>query len=358
MLYYLVESKYRDFPWCHNSVKSLLDEAKKRRISIKEIHSYNKIPKTEKNSIVFLLGGTTCWVENAIREAIEKNLYPISMANRMLMPNGDNYSSVSLDIPMATKMGIDYLHSLGKNKIALYGVNDNSTSDPIRESVFVKLAGSKNDVYRLTKNYSQMFNSLKKNLSKYDAILCCNDFASFSLLYNLKKIGVQVPQDLYIVGMGLANMTKLSHPSITTLSDDFQHFGIVAMNIFKNLKANNFISSMDIRLPAKLIIRESTENRPFKPDKKINKIIEKRDNPFFEDETVSSILKLEKLLESCDEVDYEIIQHVINNSTYSYIAEKCYIAETTVKYRIKKMKSICEVKSRSDLSDFLREYLL
>lgn len=356
MLYYLIENKYRNFPWCHNSIKSLLDEAKKRRISIKEIHN-NKYPKADKNSIVFILGGTTNWVENSIQKAIENNYYPITMANRMLVPNGDNFSSVSLDIPMATKIGIDYLYSLGKNKIALYGVNDNSTSDPIRESVFVKITGMKTDVYRFKNSYENMFNSLKKNISKYDAILCCNDFASFSLLYNLKKIGIKVPQDIYIVGMGLANMTKISHPSITTLSDDFQHFGNVAMNIVKNLKTNNYISSMDIRLPAKLIIRESTDNKPFKQNKKKRNTIKETNNPFFEDKTVSNILKLEILLENCDDIDYKIISFIMNNDTYSYIAEKCYVAETTIKYRIKKMKNICGVKSRSELSRFLRDYL-
>lgn len=357
MLYYLIEDKYRDFPWCHNSTRSLLEEAKKRRISIKEIRSYSEISKSDKNPTVFLLGGTTSWVENTISKAVEKNIYPITMANRMLMPNGDNYSSVSLDIPMATKLGVDYLYSLNRKHIALYGVNDSSTSDPIRENVFIKLTGKIEDVYHLGKSYSDMFSRLQNNLSKYDAILCCNDFAAFSLLHSLKSIGVKVPDDIYIVGMGSANMTKLAQPSITTLSDDFQHFGTVAMNIYKTLQSDNFISSMDIRLPAKLIVRESTANRPYIPNttSKINGV--KESNPFFDDETVSDILKLEKLLESCDETDFKIIEFFMQNNTYSYISEKCFIVETTVKYRIKKMKDICGVNTRTELSEFLYKYL-
>ena len=58
-----------------------------------------------------------------------------------------------------------------------------------------------------------------------------------------------------------------------------------------------------------------------------------------------------------DQLDNQIIQMMLANATYGEIAEQCFMTEGNVKYRVKKYMAICQVKTKKELLETLREYL-
>ena len=78
---------------------------------------------------------------------------------------------------------------------------------------------------------------------------------------------------------------------------------------------------------------------------------------FYDDPQLMEMLRIETLLSQCDETDVAIVDAILKGKTTLEIENSCFIRETAVKYRIKKMKEICNAKSRSELRAVLSKYL-
>ena len=69
------------------------------------------------------------------------------------------------------------------------------------------------------------------------------------------------------------------------------------------------------------------------------------------------MLRIEKLLSDCDATDLNILKMILDQKKLSEIEEQSYLTETAVKYRIRKMKDICQVSSRESLRALLLKYI-
>ena len=357
MLYLLIEKEFADLPWCRRSLRSLYDEVRKKRLSLCEIETIEQIPETDEEAGVLLIGGTETWFRYNVALANNKGHYPISMTNRAQSFSDEPVSSVTMDFGDGVRLAVNYLHSLNRNNLALYGVNPHSSSDPAREAIFTHLTGRCGDVYRLESNMEEMFRSFMDRVDEYDAVVCVNDYAAVSLVRNLRQAGYDPTQKPYVVGFGNMKLTERSNPSITSVTDDYEHFGRAAISIYNLVVREKSISSVNIQLHCRLIIRQTTGNRPYE-NQLVVKPLEELDetNNFYQDTEVVEMARMESLLHQCDETDHLIIKCLVRNLPYAEIAEKCFISETAAKYRVKKMESICGVTSRSKLIAMLKKY--
>ena len=70
---------------------------------------------------------------------------------------------------------------------------------------------------------------------------------------------------------------------------------------------------------------------------------------FYEDDEVKRLLKVERLLNVCNDTDIKILQMLIEGKTYEVIAESCFLSKESIKYHIKKYISTCRVTSKNEL---------
>ena len=319
-------------PWCRRSLRSLYDEVRKKRLSLREITSIEQIPETDEEAGVLLIGGTETWFRYNVALSNCKGHYPISMTNRAQSFSDEPVSSVTMDFGDGVRLAVNYLHSLGRHNLALYGVNPHSSSDPAREAIFQYLTGRGDDVYRLESNMEQMFRSFLPRAGEYDGVVCVNDYAAVSLVRNLRQAGFDPTQKPYVVGFGNMKLTEQSSPSITSVTDDYEHFGRAAISIYNLVVREKSISSVNIQLHCRLIIRQTTGNRPYENQPPLEKLDELDDtNNFYQDAEVTEMARVESLLHQCDETDRMIIKCLTLNAPYAEIAEKCYISETAAK---------------------------
>ncbi len=356
MLYLIIEEKYRSYPWCQRCLAGIWEEARKKRTSVLEIENINQIPEGGEPSAILLLGASEKWVHRQVQSAHSAGIHPIALSNRLSAPKGYPISSVAMDIHDSMRTAIDYLHSLGRHRLALYGCNPSAMSDPWREDVFRTIVGPSASVFYNRESLEQTFAEFFPEQSRFDGVICTNDYAALSLIRHLQEAGISVPEQLCVIGYGDLFLSRLTQPSVTSISDDYEHFGRAALSIYNLVVKEKTISTVSILLHSRLQIRATTGNQPYHPALSSSEELPAVQNPFFADEEITEMARLETLLQHCDATDLEIIRHLMGKQGYAAIADACFISETAAKYRIRKMEAICGVESRTALTEFLKNY--
>jgi len=354
MIYLQIEPEFSHYTWCELILRSLYDEVKRKRIDMQEITSPEQIERP--GSCVLLLGATREWISTLAKQVHNKNCHPIALDSRRPRADDQNMSTVMMDIHSSTQLALDYLHSLGRSRIAMYGINPNSASDMWRAEVFHLLTGSEEHIFFNDVSVADTFQKFIRVLEEYDSVLCANDYVAVSLLKRLQQQNYPVPEKLYIISYGNMNLCRLTQPGITSISNDHEHFGKAALSICSMIERNRSISTINIQLHSRLHIRGTTEFQPYDPDTKSSGQDQGGENRFYSDPEVAKLAKLETMFSQCDETDYALIRSVMDSLPYSAMAQQCYISETAAKYRVRKLEKLCGVSSRQELRTILKDF--
>lgn len=357
MLYLLIEDAFKNYPWCHRALRGLNEEIRRKRVGLREVAGIAEIPEEDSEAGVLLLGASESWISRQVHLAGEAGVHAITLMSRRTTPQDSSLSSVVMDVRDSMRLALNYMKSLGCKRIALYGVNPSSASDPWRADVFRQLIGQDGKIFMNHISFRQLFEDFWKELRQFDGVICANDYAAISLIRHLRNKGYETADRLSIMSYGNLLLSGRFSPSITSISDNYELYGRAALMIYNMVIKEKMISSVNIQLRSYLHIRETTGNRPYvREPEAVQAEPEFPRNMFYEDQEISRMAKLELMLNQCDDTDLATIQCLMQNDTYTAIAEKCFMSETAMKYRIKKMETMCGVSSREELVELLREF--
>lgn len=354
MVYLLVEQQFSDYPWCQRALRGIYEEGRKKRMMIREIQSPGQADPGW--NCILLVGASEKWINVMAEQSRSRGLHPIALSNRQTTSSSQSVSSVMMDIHGSMQLAVDYLHSLGRTKLALYGVNPNASSDPWRAKRFQELTGRNDHIFPLQPTIGDAFRRFYAVIGEYDGVICASDYAAVSLVGRLREMHYEIPEKLYIVSYGNMFLSRLSKPSITSISDDYEDFGRAALSICSLVERNDTVSTINIHLHSRLHIRQTTENRPYIPGNHPTAEPQLPENQFFSDPEIANLAKLETLFNQCDETDFSLVQLLLQDAPYSTMAQECFISETAAKYRVKKMKKICGVNTREELVQYLNKF--
>ena len=98
---------------------------------------------------------------------------------------------------------------------------------------------------------------------KPDGVFVTNDFVAAVVMYELQKCGVQIPQDIAIVGFNNDAISKLVTPQLSTINYPGKEMGeIAARTLVNHLKGIANIHKMKtIIIGSEFIIRDSSLRR-------------------------------------------------------------------------------------------------
>lgn len=273
-------------------------------------------------------------------------------------------SKVLLNCRDAMEKSISYLLSCNRDRIALFGVNPNSSTDMIRLETFNEYLASigrtqKNDVYYNHCMMTQCREEFSKHLKDYNAVICVNEVAAFVLLRWLRDKGIDVPKDLYVMSCGYSTMlAERSVPTLTSVCADQSEVGTQAVLAYSSLMKNPGNIALTVQVEAKLTVRGSTDFTPqtgavaFAPNH-----CSSPQNSFYSDPTVRRFFRIEMLLLESDDIDRGIIDGLLKGDTYPVVAERLFTSENVISYRIKRMCRIVNVESKADLIELITPYL-
>lgn len=94
------------------------------------------------------------------------------------------------------------------------------------------------------------------------AFICAYDEVAFGFMSELSKHGLKIPQDLSVIGTNDIQAAKYSSPPLTTIAVDSDNaVGITAEILMDSLLEKQNRLPQSVKIPTKLIIRESTCTR-------------------------------------------------------------------------------------------------
>lgn len=150
-----------------------------------------------------------------------------------------------------------------KDRIRGYKEAHNINKLPVNQDIIIdnledpcKLYSSnpknKNDTLNKIKNY---LSDNRKNLS---AVFAVNDFIGREIIIAAKELGINIPEDISIVGFDNVMISKKSEPPLTTIEWSQYKVGNRAAKELINLIENNPKKNIKKILPVNLIERKST----------------------------------------------------------------------------------------------------
>lgn len=196
-----------------------------------------------------------------------------------------------------------------------------------------------------------------------DAVICANDTIAIQLINRMLNEGFKIPEDLYVIGMGNSLLgQKISIP-LTSIEFDYEEMGHQAFNLWKYIQRSSCNVHMEVSVPCKFIPRASTGDfDQFETEfvsvsgaQVADKGIITEYDEFYEDVDVQKIIKFEFFLRSCDEIDYRVLEGIIQSKTDAKMAEQYNISDRAIRYRINKMTKKLGVHTRDEIVNILCE---
>jgi DNA-binding LacI/PurR family transcriptional regulator len=181
-------------------------------------------------------------------------------------------TNIVLNHERAAHLAIEHLYALGHRKIAVIKGQDFSSDTAIRLNTVLSAARefgvqiennwitqligddpSPETGYLATKN-------LLSNTTEFTAVLAFNDISAIGAIRALRENGLNVPQDVSIIGFDDITAAEFHNPALTTIRQPLKKMGSLGaeyllLNIHKN-PADTL--SVEITVEPDLIVRQST----------------------------------------------------------------------------------------------------
>ena len=351
MVTILTEPAYSESMWCRVLYGSLTERLRQKRISFCEM--YDTVP--ENSEAVFIIAADYNWIKATLTELNMSGIKPILICNQAETIPGCNYSCVCSDITGSMKFLLDNLKADGKTRVALYGVNTSSISDIGRvDGLFAQKDGVI-DSMRVFVNDGSLqncYNEFAAEEDNFDAVICFNDFAAVSLIRHLEKDGKRnIAERLRILSCSQTKISSCYRDRITSINMNLEQYGKAAVFILEKLKTHPYISQMTLNVSWSADPNKSPNPSPVKLEN-----VENTDR-IYSDKELNEMIIAERILEIDSATDKTVIAYLCGGKSVSEIAAACFLTDSGVKYRIKRILEKCRVSDKAELVSIVERYL-
>lgn len=363
-VYLLIEPSLITPIWFSESVEGIRNAALRQKKTITFLDGIDEIDRLEKKPSALIIVSTDDeWTVSVLDVCRRENIRAILIGG---MPSkfGEDVSGTVYSNRSSVTELLNYFKSCDRKNIALLGIDYASSNDAAKAENFLFAAHSlglpvtSDDIYTNSENSRNPNESFLSNISRYNAVLCSNDYIASYILFYAKENSIRVPEDLYVAGLGDNPLCKYTTPSITSASRSYYNSGEQAFNIWKQITSNPLIFSIVVTVQCEIIPRGSTNFSPIpnhidvqQPD---NSLIVPTESVF---QCSNRIKGLANCLTNCDKLDMEIIKGIIEGESTEAIAERLFISEGTARYRLKKIYASSNTDSRKDFIDLFTRYI-
>lgn len=192
--------------------------------------------------------------------------YPIVMCSQYNKDEDIPY--VVVDDYNSAKNAVNYLLSVGKKRIAFINSSKNYSYSPLREKGFrdaLKASGNPvndNWIIHLTDiDFNVAFSvatTLLSSCDKPDAIFCASDVYACAALKAAHTLHLSIPEDVAVMGFDNVNLTTMTVPTISTVSQPTYQLGYQSCNLLVDQIEGNPVPNQKIVLATEIVVRSST----------------------------------------------------------------------------------------------------
>ncbi len=352
-IYIVSEQVGLDGFWITDILKGIKAEADKKNLRVEDYFSPDGTD--DKNPLVLAVGYTENWMKSACRKIKESGARPIAVN---AMPNDANSFAdafVGFDYNAAMVKIISYLRACGKRKIAFIGCRGGRMSYVFKSRAFSAAVrdGSVYGELITAGSVAELTDSFIKRAYGFDAVICSRDAEAVHLMSACKKRKIYIPDDMFCVSFGGGEMCEHTVPTLTAMHTDFEKLGASAVKLSRFLSQNPETDKISILLDCPMIIRQSTDSKahiyPAEPEEKLG-------YNYRVDNDYMSYLRAEQLVRTWDKIDVSIVRELSRGYTMAEIADRMFISQSSVKYRVKKMLTGADIENRQELIKIAQNY--
>lgn len=256
------------------------------------IYTFNELAEQHKYRAVFAnTNYSPARMELCIQGLLEQKVEGIAIMTSEMSPNSilmiaergipmvflnepgakKSQNNVVVDYKSGMEQAIDHVSALGHKRIAFIGGPQNLRSAALRQSIFLRALsekGLKLDKKRLVEGnhrvdggYAGMVELLKLRPLP-TAVLASNDLTAIGAISAIYEAGLQVPQDISVVGFDDIEMSGAFNPALTTVR--LSRTEIATRAFFVLYEATNGTGKRKTArkatpmVPTELIVRKST----------------------------------------------------------------------------------------------------
>ena len=363
LLYVLIQPSGSNDYWIKRLIEGIREEAQQNKKHIKAVYfsvQEEIDPLSFGEQSVLLVGTTTKWFVSSAEYVQSHGGYPIFVGACMPALPFDS-SGVCFALEHAVRNCIAYVEQLGKTKPVLIGLNPSSDADHRKAEVFHEYMSVDDSGNRIL--FCEQA-GLEDSIAEYvneamaagaDAMICSNDTTAILVTSYLKERGIPIGASYPVLGMGNSFLGMNASPTLTSVNFDYFALGRESVRLYEYLLHSDVGVQVLIRIPTELIVRDSTGGIPFVGT--VPSVNEGHQNlpDYFGGNLVSRLIMLENDLQHSDPIDREIIFGTARGETYAQIANRLFLTERTLKYRLSHILKRLGLHSKSELNALIKE---
>ena len=371
-----VDPPYKDTLWCKQTLKGINDEATKKRYAVKMLEADNIYKadldaffEDEERRILIVLA-TSLNQSKKFNDFFNERGVHLLYINHQTEQSSYRFSNILIDYYDSMRMITEYLEGCGRKLIALYGINPDSATDLIKKNFFEernrrvpKYGNTENIFYRFPNSEESgsidCFEQFRCGIEYYDSVICANDLVARLLIDDLQRIGVRVPEDLYVVSFGDYILTQIGKPTITAVAIDHEQLGRQSVYTYSYLRKASGDVYVTAKMSSRISVGESTAASEYKKSKVAAPEYISTDKPtnFFGHPEIQPIITFENMLTHCDKLDMQILIGIMSNMTYIQLSERLFVSENVISYRVKRLCKLSDMPSKNKLAEAACRFL-
>jgi DNA-binding LacI/PurR family transcriptional regulator len=182
-----------------------------------------------------------------------------------LSPAEKLVSTISIDYQRGIAQAIEHVVGLGHRRAAIIaGPDDNRTAITIKDAL---VAGLKERDLKpfpvISSNYgidagASAVRALLSAPEKPSAIFCGSDLIAMGAMSALEQAGVEIPEDISVIGIDDISFAFLARPPLTTIRVPRERVGTTAFEALDQMMKRKRRKGADHYLETELVVRSST----------------------------------------------------------------------------------------------------
>ncbi|MFI3209665.1 MAG: LacI family DNA-binding transcriptional regulator [Peptostreptococcaceae bacterium] len=212
-------------------------------------------------------------ISNDLQEEHVEYIKKCSIPVTYMSKNANDFDiyTVSVDNEMASYDMTNYLIDLNHKKIALLlNNNEKSVLETERINGYKKALNERNIdfdenlIFMSGQNYENGYDTVKRLIEdkvEIDSIFATSDEIAIGAINASIDMGMNVPEDISVVGFDDVKMSRIYRPKLTTVHQPLYDIGAVAIRMVIKLIDVNRLDEKKVNLPHRIIERESAIKR-------------------------------------------------------------------------------------------------
>lgn len=368
----IVQTVAKHSYWVESIFTGLRKSAEKSYYELEFISNANTLDRLSysDNASIIVVGYAVDWLYQTLDTLREKGFQPIVVNAGVSSDILKKCSGVYFRLEECIEDAIKYLTAAGRKNVYLFGANDMSLANRIKQNIFKKVTQTDNEELdnMIITEEDSINDHIEEFLNRFeereiDAVICQNDTLAIYLINRMLKDGFKIPDDLYIIGMGNSLIGQKMAIPLSSIELNYEELGVQAFSLWRYIQRSNDNVHVEVAIPCQFIPRASTENfamvedgfSPFFKNLSDKEGIKTNSDEFYDDSDIQKILMFEVFLRSCDKIDYFVLEGILKGISDTKMADMYNISDRAIRYRINKMAKKLNVQSREEIVSIIKD---